>query len=350
MKIQHISLSTSDKIALISNMQTMLASGIPILETIDSLLEDAKGGQKKLLTSLRDDLGQGQHMYYTFSRFPNIFDKVTVNIIKAAEEAGTLDEALKEIKENTKKEVEFNNRIKSALIYPMFIVVVFLAVLLLILVVVVPKIATVFSRLHVSLPLPTQILIFLSDLVLQQTIPLLFGLTVFIGVMIFLYKRSKKTLINLLTSLPLISTLARQIDLTRFSRSLYLLLNAGLPITTALEFTQEIVVKKEIYKAVKHAKEEVFAGKRLSQGLKDYKNLIPGIMIKMIESGERSGTLDKSLQEVSDYLDGQVSNTLRTLTALMEPLLLVLIGVMVGGMMLAIIAPIYGLIGQVGPQ
>jgi type IV pilus assembly protein PilC len=150
--------------------------------------------------------------------------------------------------------------------------------------------------------------------------------------------------------LPVVSLLAQQIDLTRFTRSLYLLLSAGLPITVALELTQDVVLKKNIYNAIKHTKTVVFSGKKLSQGLKDNKKVIPSIMIKIIEAGERSGSLDKSMLDVSEYLDYQVSNTLKTLTALLEPIMLVGVGVMVGGMMMAIIAPIYQMIGSVGTR
>src|SRR5580692_2413217 len=171
----NITISSSDKIALISNLHTMLAAGIPILETIDSLLEDSKGTQKKLLQTLRQDLGQGQHMYVTFAKFPKIFDKVTVSIIKSAEESGTLDTTLSDLKINIKKEIEFNDRIRSALIYPFFILIVFVVVMTVILVVVIPKIATVFTQLNVTLPLPTKILIFLSDALLTYTIPIILG-------------------------------------------------------------------------------------------------------------------------------------------------------------------------------
>jgi type II secretory pathway component PulF len=155
-------LSNGDKIALVSNLHTMLAAGIPILETVDSLLQDSKGTQKKLLQTLRQELGQGQHVYVTFAKFPKIFDKVTISIIKSAEESGTLDTSLNDLQVNIKKEIEFNDRIRSALIYPVFILVVFVVVMVVILVVVIPKIATVFSQLNVALPLPTKILIKLS--------------------------------------------------------------------------------------------------------------------------------------------------------------------------------------------
>jgi type II secretory pathway component PulF len=158
----------------------MLSAGIPILETIESLLEDAKGNQRKLLQTLREDLVQGQHMYFTFAKFPKIFDNVTVNIIKASEGAGTLDVTLKDVTQNIRKEVEFNDKIRSALIYPFFIMGVFVAVMLVILIVVVPKISTVFSRLNVELPLPTKIMIFVSNLLLNYTVFFILGVALLV--------------------------------------------------------------------------------------------------------------------------------------------------------------------------
>lgn len=350
MNTKNVTLSNNDKITMVSNMYTMLSAGIPILETISSLLEDAKGNQKKLLTTLRDDLGQGQHVYYTFSKFPKIFDKVTVNIIKASEEAGTLDVTLKDLKENIRKDMEFNDKIRSALIYPVFIIGVFVLVMVVILVVVVPKITTVFSQLRVPLPLPTQILIFMSKILLTHTIEVILGAALLIGGFIYAYKEYKIKLVRIMTAVPIISQLAEQVDLTRFTRSLYLLLNAGIPITTALELTEEVVMKKGIRNAITHAKNAVFEGKKVSEGLKDNRRIIPPIMIKIIEAGERTGSLDKAMQDVSEYLDYQVSNTLKTLTALIEPSLLVVVGILVGGMMMAVIAPMYSIIGQVGAR
>lgn len=348
MNTKNISLSGNDKITMISNMYTMLSAGIPILETIDSLIQDAKGNQKKILMELKADLSQGQHVFYTFAKFPRVFDKVTVNIVKASEEAGTLDVTLKDLTQSIKRQMEFNDKIKAALIYPIFILIVFTGVMLLILTVVVPKIATVFLRLNVNLPLPTQIMIFLSNLLINNTWQIIMGgILILIGI-IYVYKRYTKFFINILISVPLISKMAREIDLTRATRSLYLLLNAGIPITSALELTEDVVIKKDVHNAIVHAKTVVFAGKKLSEGLRDHKDVMPPMMIKIIEAGERSGSLDKSLQEISDYLDYQVTNTLKTVTALVEPLLLVLIGGLVGGMMMAIIAPIYSVIGNLG--
>lgn len=350
MKTSNITLSSKDKLSLISNLSTMLTAGIPILEIIDALSENTKGNIKKVLEKVREDLIQGKQLNSSFANFPQTFDAVNVNVIKASEEAGTLDITLKDLKEEIKKEIEFSDKIKAALIYPLIIVVVFLGILLLILTVVIPKISSVFLRLNVELPLPTKILIFLSNLLLMHTIPLILGLFIIFLVSFLVYEMKKKWFLQVLFSLPLISNLIKEIDLTRFSRSLYLLLTSGITITSALELTQDVVMKPKVAKAIAHAREMVFAGKKLSDGFKERKGIFSGIMIKIIEAGERTGTLDKSMLDISEYLDYQVSNTLKTLTVILEPIMLVVIGGFVGAMMLAIIAPIYGLIGQVGQK
>lgn len=350
MRTETTNISNSEKLGLVSNLSTMLAAGIPILETVDSLLEDSKGNQKKVLETLREDLMQGKHVYASFARFPLVFDKVTVNLIKASEEAGKLDTSLKDLRDNIKREMEFMDKIKSALIYPILIMIVFAAVFLMILVVVIPKISTVFSRLKVDLPLPTKVLIFTSNILLTYTLPVIVGTIVVFALIVLLYKRQKRAFLHLTFSLPLISQLVKEIDLTRFSRSLYLLLSSGVTINNALELAQEVVLKKEVAKAIAHSREGILAGKKLSEGFKDSKKVIPGIMIKIIEAGEKTGTLDKSMQDVSEFLDYQVSGTLKTLTAVLEPVMLVIVGGLVGAMMLAIIAPIYSMIGQVGTR
>ncbi len=347
-KLSRVTISTADKLTMMSNFSTMLSAGISILEAIDSLLEDSKGNQKKILQMLREDMIQGKRVHDSFARFPNVFDKVTVSIIKAAEESGSLDTTLKDLKNNIQKESEFLDKIKSALVYPVVILIVFLGVLLTILIVVIPKISTVFSRLKVDLPLPTKIMIFISNLMIQYTIPFILGCVAFIVILVLLYKTQRKLFLGVVFSLPLVSELVKEIDLVRFTRSLNYLLTSGIPIVSALELTQNVVLRKDISQIIARSREMVISGKKLSEGLKTSKGRVPSMMIRIIEAGEKSGTLDKALKDISEYMDYQVSNTLHTLTTLLEPIMLVFVGVLVGGMMLAIIGPIYSLIGQVG--
>lgn len=347
-KLSNVTISANEKLSLISNLATMFTAGIPILETVDSLLEDSKGNIKIILETLRSDLMQGQHVSQSFARFPKVFDKVTVNIIRASEEAGTLDVTLKDLKDTIKKQMEFNDKVRSALIYPMFIFVVFGLVMVLMLTFVVPRISTVFSRLRVDLPLPTKILIFMSNLVVETPIQTITVAAVVIGSIVFLYVKKKSLFVSALLSLPLVSDLAKNIDLTNFTRSMYLLLYAGIPITSALELTEDIVKKRDVLHAIQIAKNTVLSGRKITEGFKQEKKVFPTLIIKIIEAGEKSGSLDKSMQDASEYLDYEVTSKLKTATTIIEPAMLLLVGGVVGGMMLAIIAPIYGLIGTVG--
>ncbi|MDE2588240.1 MAG: type II secretion system F family protein, partial [Patescibacteria group bacterium] len=290
----------------------------------------------------------GKPLYSSFARFPNIFDKVSVNIVKASEEAGTLDVVLKDMRLQVQKDMEFIDKVKSALTYPIVIFFVFMAVMLLILIVVIPKIGTVFKSLRVSLPLPTQILIFMSDVITKNTLSfVLITVAVISGIIVF-YKMKRSLVLHMLYSLPLVSTLIKQIDLTRFSRSMYLLLTSGITITSALDLAEDVVLRRDIAQSIAFAQETILSGKKLSEAFKKKKSIFPGIIIKIIEAGEKTGTLDKSMQDIAEYMDYQVSSTLKTVTTILEPLMLVVVGILVGGMMMSIIAPIYGLISQVG--
>ncbi|MDA1317269.1 MAG: type II secretion system F family protein [bacterium] len=342
-----ISLGAKDKMALLDNLSTMLTAGISILEAVDSLIEDSKGSQLKLLTVLRKDLTQGKHVYHALARFPHVFDHVTVNIVKASEEAGTLDVTLKDIKNHIQKEMEFTDKIRSAMIYPVLIFMVFVGVLLMILVVVMPKMATVFTRMKVELPLPTRIMIFSSEFILNNSIALIIGVIVGIILLIILFKKKRSVVTGVLFSLPLISGLIKQIDIARFTRNMFLLLSAGLTLTNALELCADVVWRADMKRLILHAQKMVLSGRRVSEGFRDKKGFIPMIVVRLIEAGEKTGSLDRSMQDISEHMDYEVSRTLATLTALLEPIMLIFIGVVVGGMMVSIIAPIYSLIGSV---
>ncbi len=343
-----ISLSGGEKIELIGNLTTMLTAGIPILEAVNSIAEDTKGNQKKILETIKADLMQGKQISTSLASYPRCFDKVTVNLIKAAEQAGTLEITLRDLEEHIQKDMEFADSIKFAMMYPALILVVFAGVMAVMLVFVVPKISTVFSRLRVTLPLPTKIMIFMSDLLLKHTLYLVGGILIIGGLFAFLYKRNKAGLLELFYRMPVVSKLMKEIDLSKFSRSMFLLLSSGVPITSALELSREVVFRKQTAQLIGKSREMVMGGKKLSEGLRTGKGIIPSIVIKLVEAGERSGSLDKAMSDISTHLDYQVANSLKMATAIMEPVMLILVAVCVGGMMMAIIAPIYGMIGQVG--
>lgn len=343
-----IRLSPKDKLTMMSNLATMLGSGIPILEAVDTLLEDNKGPTRRVLVLFKESLNDGRPLSHAMQKVPRVFDPVTVNLLQAAETAGTLEEALHDLALTIKKDMSFNDKIRSSLLYPGFIMVIFILVLTVILVFVVPRISKVFLGLRVELPLPTLAMIKLSDFVVNYYLYILLAVVAVIVLLVWLFRVKRRAILNLFLNLPLLKRLGRLIDLTRFTRSMSQLLKAGVPVAEALQLSAKVVTKREIAAFIERMYVSVSAGSPLSEGLKGSAHIIPPILLHVMQTAERSGTLEKSLQELADYCETQVTRTLKNITALIEPILIVVIGLLVGGMMLAIIAPIYSIIGQIG--
>lgn len=344
-----IRLSANDRLQFISNMSTMLSAGIPLLDVIESLLEDAKGNSRTIFLALHKDVAEGHKISESLAKYKDAFDPVVVSLIRASEEAGTLDATLKDLTRTIKKEIEFSDKVRGALTYPAMVMVVFFAIMLVILVVVIPRIADVFGRLKVELPVTTKAMIQLSNFLIHETLLFILILAAIVGSFVLLLKTQRKLLLNLFFRLPGLTSLARDIDITRLTRSLSLLLSSGIPIVNALNLSQAAVIQKDMVALVEEARSTVSAGKPLSSALKKaQKNkIVPGIIVRIVNAGEKTGTLAQSMQDIADYFDLQVSRRIKTLTTMLEPLMLVVIAVFVGGMMVSIIAPIYSMIGSI---
>jgi type IV pilus assembly protein PilC len=347
MKLENLSISSGDKLTLVGNITTMLTAGIPLLETIQTLATESKGHLNKLLTYTADTLVEGGSLSQAFSHFPKVFSRININILKSSEQSGNLEAALRDLRQGIRRDMEFTDKVKAALLYPIILLVVFFGMFLVILLFVIPRIATIFSNLRVVLPLPTKIMIVMSNALTTYTLPISIVTVLLIVLAIYFYQAKKRSFLIFFSRLPVLSKLVREIDLTRFSRSLALLLGTGVPISVALDLCRDVVINQRINQAIERSREIIVSGGKLSEGLKDDHHDIPGVMVKIIESGEKTGTLDKSMQDISEYLDYNVVNDLKTVTTLLEPIILVLVGIFLGAMMLAIIAPIYNLIGQI---
>lgn len=215
---------------------------------------------------------------------------------------------------------------------------------------VVPRISRIFAGLNLELPVPTQVLIASSQFLISYYLYVIAVVVVLAIALVALYKLKKRELLNAFFKLPLFNGIGRKIDLARFTRSMALLLKSGIPIAEALILAKRVVIKKEIEVVIDDMQKSVANGKPMSDGLHKHKNVIPPIMSRIMQTAELSGTLEKTMQELVEYFDEQVSSTLKSMTDLIEPVLIVVIGLLVGGMMLAIIAPIYGIVGQISAR
>jgi type IV pilus assembly protein PilC len=303
-------LSANEKLTVISELGTLLSSGIPISESLASLQEGSKGNVKKLLDTLAEDVNEGKSVSTSLEKMSGAFDPITISLLKAGEKSGNLETTLKDIKINISQEIEFNNKISSALAYPATIMVVFTAVILLILTFVIPRISGVFSKLRINLPLPTKILVAVSDFFIHfyPYIVLAIIATIVMGIILLRYK--KREVLGFFYHFPIISNIVTQIDLARFTHNFSLLLKSGVPIIDALELTKKVVNKKEMYKMIVYSIDEITKGGTLSKSMLKFSKIVPATMIKIIQAGEKSGKLENSLSELSVYFDSKVTGSL----------------------------------------
>ncbi|MBC7581918.1 type II secretion system F family protein [Aeromicrobium sp.] len=346
----NIHLKGKERLSLFSDLSTMLTAGIPILEAVESLEEDVRGNMKKVLAILHHNLNNGEPLSMGLERMPHAFDPITVNLIRAAEAGGTLEETLHDIVQTTKKELAFSEQLRNTMIYPLFVMGVFMTIVILMLTFVIPRVAKVFETMHVQMPFVTRMMISASKTFNDHWI--LIGIA-FIALIIFavgFVKVNSRPIARLLLSLPGLKILGTNIDLTRFTRSFGLLMHAGVPVIEALELSEKVVRKKQLVELVQDMKRNVENGKPLSTGMRGKRGLIPPIMSRSIETAEESGTLEQTMQNLTEYFDDQVAGSVKVVSSLIEPILLVMVGLMVGALMITIIAPIYGLISQINPK
>jgi type II secretory pathway component PulF len=281
------------------------------------------------------------------SELPNAFDVITVNLIHAAEMGGTLEETLQDIVRTLKKEMAFSASIRTTMIYPAFVGILFVVIVVMMLAFVVPRISKVFLALRVDMPAMTRFLFEASAYFLENWLFILLGAIVGVTLLSVFVHYNKRAIIRLFLGLPWLKTLGRNIDLARFTRSFALLLKSGLPVDEALELSGRVVQKKRVLKIVEQMRDDVASGQGLATHLREHHNIIPIIMTRSLETAESSGTLEKTMQNLSEYFSEQVEQNLKILSSLMEPIMLVVVGGLVGGLMLTVMAPMYNLISQV---
>lgn len=340
-------LNERDKLALYSNLNTTLDAGIPISEAVNMLLQESTGNTKLFLQTLHARLNEGGTISDAMQKTAGSFNQVSINMMRAAEEAGTLEETLLDLEKNTRQQIAFNDELRASLMYPVFVFVVFLGVLLLMLLFVVPRISKVILGLRTPIPPTTQFVFNTSTFLINNYVGVIAVIVALVVLGVVVYKTRRKQVINILYRLPVIHTLGKNLDLLRFCRSMSLMLRAGIPISEALKYSKSVVNLREISKLIDKMIANVELGHVLSEGLDEKNKIVPQLMIRLTKTAEYSGSLEASMQKLADYFQTQVSKTLKTLSALIEPVLIIVVGLMTGGLMLTIIAPIYGLISNI---
>ncbi len=339
-----------DLVIFSRQLATMVDAGIPLVGSLDALQDQMESKAfKKVISQVRNDVEGGLSLSEALTRQPNVFSAFFINMVKAGESSGQLDEILDRVAVYMEKTLALIRKVKSSLIYPAVVVFMAIAITMFLIIKVVPTFESIFVTIGVSLPLPTLILITISK-ILRQWLPMVTaGLVIFIIALAKIIRTDKGKLVldTLLLKLPVLGPLLRKVAIARFARTLSTLQKSGVSILTALEIVGKTSGNKVIEAAVFKTKASIKEGQSIAQPLMESK-VFPPMVTRMISVGEQTGKLEEMLGKVADFYESEVDTAVSGLTSLIEPLIIAFLGVVVGGIVVSMFLPIVKLIQVVG--
>jgi len=330
-------------------LATMIDAGLPLVQSLDILsMQQESKTFKAVIKGIKDDVEGGSTFAGALRKHPKVFDDLYVNLVVAGEEGGILDNVLNRLAIYIEKAEALKKKVKSALVYPSTIVAVAVLVVAVLMIFVIPVFDKMFASMGHTLPLPTQIVILISN-VLKKYV---FLLVVALVVLFFLFRRyyatekGKMAVDTLILKFPVFGILFRKVAVARFSRTLSTLITSGVPILDGLTITSKTAGNKLIEQAIMKARTSISEGETIAEPL-GRSEVFPPMVTQMIAVGESTGSLDSMLTKIADFYEEEVDVAIATLTSLLEPFLMVFLGVTVGGIVIAMYLPIFK-IAQVG--
>lgn len=334
-----------DVVIFTRQLATMIDAGLPIVQALDVLAEQTTNKTfAKAIKRIKQDVEGGETFTTSLAKHPRIFDDLYTNMVSAGEIGGILDTILARLAGYMEKAVKLKGKIKGAMIYPASIVTVAVGVTAVLLIFVIPVFADMFSSFGKALPLPTQIAINLSYVtiayfkyIVAAVIGTIFGVRMF-----YRTEKGRFAIDGMLLKLPIFGDIIRKAAVARFTRTLSTLLSSGVPILDALLITGKTAGNKVVEKAVLASRQIISEGRTLTEPLAA-SGVFPPMVCQMINVGETTGALDSMLSKIADFYDDEVDSAVANLTSLMEPLVIVFLGVVIGGLVVAMYLPIFQL-------
>ena len=328
----------------------MLKAGMDVKRSLQALQQQSRSKPlKQALESVYQDIERGKTLAESMKIFPAAFPPIFISFIEVGETTGRLQESLEILAVQLQKEYELRKAVMGGMLYPLVIIMALIAVAIAMMFFVVPKLVEVFEGFNVELPLPTRILIVASS-IFQSYWPFIFIGTFMLGVSFVALMKVKSfhaTVSNGLLYVPIIGPIVQKINLGRFSRNLSSLLESGVSFIRALEILGQNTPHPSYASVLTEAREHVKQGKELSSFLEDFQRLFPPIVVNVIKVGEETGALDQVLAETALFYESEVDQTMKNLTSIMEPVLMIVVGLAVGALAISIISPIYDLVNVI---
>jgi len=327
----------------------MIDAGLPLVQCLEILASQQENKLfQKVLTGTRGAVEGGSNLSAAMKQYPKVFDPLYSNMVEAGETGGILDTILQRLSTYIEKNVKLKAAVKSALIYPIGVLTIAAGVIILLLWKVVPIFATLFAGLGVDLPLPTKIVIGMSNfvgsifglLILVGGAAAIFGLKVWYGT-----PGGRYFLDSVILKLPVLGILMRKIAVARFTRTLGTLISSGVPILEGLDITARTSGNAVVERALFQVRKSLEEGKSLTEPLKECA-VFPGMVTQMISVGEQTGAMDAMLQKIADFYEDEVDAAVKDLLTALEPIMIVFLGTVVGGVVISMYLPLFTLIGK----
>jgi type IV pilus assembly protein PilC len=340
-------ISSNDIVSFTRQLATMINAGLPLTNALESLQDQAKPALAKVLAEILNDVRGGTSLYQALAKHPRYFSPIYLALVQSGEAAGLLDKVLSKLADNLEKQRSFASRVKSAMIYPVIVIIAMIVVAFLMMIFVIPKLLGMYKEMGAQLPLPTQILISLADFMAQFW--WLIILTVVGSTYGFLTWRStaigRRTIDAAWFKIPLVGSLKEKVILASLTRTLAMLIGTGVSIIEALNIVAGAAGNVVFEEAIKKSAKEVEKGLPLANSFAQYE-FIPPLVSQMIAVGEETGKLDEVLLRVADHFEEESDLAIKGLTAAIEPIMIILLGIGVGFLVISIILPIYNLTSQ----
>lgn len=342
-------ITTKDKIVFTRQLATLIGAGLPLAESLSTAQEQTQNAKlKSIVQDIMVSIESGKSLSESFSKFPEVFDKIYISLIAAGEMSGTLDAALMRIASQQEKDAAISSKIKGAMTYPIIVLIVILGVMVFMLTTVVPQVENLYKDLKQTLPLLTQVMVFVSKIIGTYWWIILIVAAALIYFFIQFLKTDSgiRTADTVKLKSPIIGKMFKKLYMSRFMRTGQTLLSSGVSMLDMLGLTAIAVNNTIIKDCILRAADKVKGGKALSDALKsedDIATLVP----QMVKIGEQSGKIDEMMGKTAQVFEDELDEQIQTLSTSIEPILMVVLAVVAGGMVAAILLPIYSLVNNV---
>jgi len=337
-------ISIKEKALFANKLSAMVDAGVPIMRSLDLMRRQQKSALfRRALAAMTDDVNQGGTLASAMRRWPKVFDNLSIAMVEAGEAGGVLDETLKRLAKLLEENARLQNQLKAAMGYPVTVLVIAILVFLGMTIFMIPTFADIFAQLGVELPVFTQMMLNLSKLLRSSfSIFLVGGLA--IGIFIFsryyATRLGRRQVDGVLLKLPLFGELLQKTASAQFCRTMSSLSKAGVPILMSLEILQDTTSNSVVGDAISNSRNDISEGMPLSTALA-LKNVFPDMMVSMLAIGEETGEMDAMLSKVADFYEDEVTTTVKTLTSLIEPMMIVVVGGIVATILVAMYLPMF---------